>query len=173
MNESADQGSTKPVQRRGMSRRTMIAATAWSVPAIVVVASTPAMAATPGVVSFAGVGCKHPGGSQPPFNKDYHFVLDIQNATLSNISVQLDSFLKNGVSSDFSVGAGVVPVDSTPKTITVPPGGGSYIVHLDGDDSSQASLTVNYTYDGVAGLAVGSATANPCTFEPDLDGNYP
>ena len=63
MNESNNEVSTD-LAPQGLSRRTMIAATAWTVPAVIVATSTPAMAASPGVVSFTGVACKHAGRSE-------------------------------------------------------------------------------------------------------------
>ena len=177
MNESNNEVSTD-LASQGLSRRTMIAATAWTVPAVIAATSTPAMAASPGVVSFTGVACKHPGGSQSPFNKDYHFVLNIKNTTAVDVHVTITSFQKNppSSSSTFSVGSGVAPVNTNPKTITVPTSAGSagqaYIIHLRGDNSSNAPILLTYSYDGVPGQTAGVSEVNPCTFEP-VDRVYP
>lgn len=162
--------------RRGMSRRAMIAATAWSVPAIVIATSAPAMAASPGLVIISS-GCKHPGNSQNPFFKEYHFVLTIKNTTGANVTVTITSTLKDQTAVNFSVGPSVLPVNMLPKDITVPSTAGSegdeYIIHLASDNSQNINLTVNYTYAGVPGQVSASIPdVSPCTY-PAVNGVYP
>jgi hypothetical protein len=161
---------------RGMSRRAMIAATAWTVPAIVIATSAPAMAASPGVFVISS-GCKHPGGSQNPFNKEYHFVLTIKNTTGANVTVTLLSALKSGIPANFSVGAGIVPVNQLPKNVIVPPSAGAagapFIIHLASDNSANIDLTLIYTYAGVPGSASAVITGvSPCTYSA-VGGVYP
>jgi hypothetical protein len=162
MNESSNEVSTESAAKRGLSRRTMIAATAWTVPAVIVATSTPAMAASPGVVSFSGTACKHPGNSVKPFVKDYHFTLLIKNTTGASVNVTFTQMLKLGVARPFSIGAGIAAETTTSKSITVPVGGQSIIAHLGDDNSSQATITIVYTYDGVGGQTSGVPSVTSC-----------
>jgi hypothetical protein len=160
--------NVRPVEedgRVGTSRRAILAAaaTAWTVPAIIAVTGSPAMAATPGPV-VVGSGCKHPGASQSPFNQDYHFVLSIENPTAGNITVTINETLLDGAPVGFSLGASNATFTLDPKDITVPPGGGNFIIHLNGTASANTSLVIEYTYDGVEGQTSAVASVGPCDF---------
>ena len=154
------------------SRRKVLAVAAWTVPVVVVAQAAPAFAASPGVVQFTGTSCKHPGASQPPFKQDYHFQLLIKNTTGSDVNVTITAVYVGASAGDatarnFSVGANVVPVDTTPKVITVPASAGSagitYIVHANGDASANSYIRVEYTYAGVPGtLSSSTLSSDPC-----------
>ena len=152
----------------GISRRTLAAGAAWSIPVIAVASAAPAYAVSGGVVTFKGDGCKHPGNSQPPFFQDYHFVLNVKNTTGSDVTLCITKMELNGAAKDFSMGAGVVPVNSNTKCVTVPSSAGSagidYIVHSDGDNSANANMEVFYTYGSVADSATHQLSGDPCTF---------
>jgi hypothetical protein len=62
------------------SRRTVVKGAAWAVPAVVVAGAAPAMAASPGIITFTGNACKLPGNSQSIF-KGYVFELKGNNVT--------------------------------------------------------------------------------------------
>ncbi|HET8988850.1 MAG TPA: hypothetical protein VFN43_10095 [Humibacillus sp.] len=47
--------------KNGVSRRTLVAGTVWTVPAIVAASAAPVMAASPIVTIGVGLACKHPG----------------------------------------------------------------------------------------------------------------
>jgi hypothetical protein len=166
MDESAGEKPTELAAKRGLSRRTMIAATAWTVPAVIAATSTPAMAASPGVVSFTGEACKHPGNSQAPFRQDYHFVLQINNTTAESVEVEFTAMWKNGSPKWFAIGAGEVPINDYSKFEPVPVGGKSYIIHLNDSDSAQSEITVFYKYGDVSGTTAGAGTTPPCDYLP-------
>jgi len=152
---------------RGPSRRTIVAAAAWSVPVIAVASAAPAMAASPGVITFdPGQACKHPGQSQQPFNQDYHFVIRVKNTTGSDVTVTITQMLIDGQPVNFSVGAGVLPSNMAPKTFVVPASAGAagqeFIIHGDGTNSANTSVQITYTYAGVEGQQTGVASVSPC-----------
>jgi hypothetical protein len=61
-----------------ISRRRVVAGAAWSVPAVVVASAAPAVAASPGFLTFTGNACKLPGNSSDTF-KGYVFELRANN----------------------------------------------------------------------------------------------
>ena len=65
---------------KGISRRTVAKAMAWSVPVVAVAAAVPAYAASgsPPVIT-PGTACKSPGNSCETFNKGYRVPVTIQN----------------------------------------------------------------------------------------------
>lgn len=82
-------------QRPGISRRTVAKAAAWSVPAIALAVSTPAYAASPGIITVSGAGCKLPGASQDVF-KGYAFRATISNTTNAPITITIVSMTLGG-----------------------------------------------------------------------------
>jgi hypothetical protein len=83
---------TKPKQ--GISRRTVVAGTAWAVPAIVVASAAPAMAAS-GPVVLSGTACKGPGQSGN-FAFAYYFQVTLTNNTNSSQTYTFNSITING-----------------------------------------------------------------------------
>jgi len=75
-------------QKPGVSRRTVAKAMAWSVPAVALAVPTPAYAASPGIITVSGAGCKLPGASQNVF-KGYAFRATICNTTNAAITVTI------------------------------------------------------------------------------------
>lgn len=153
--------------RTGPSRRTVVAAAAWSVPVIAVASAAPAMAASPGVITFdPGQACKHPGQSQRPFNQDYHFVITVKNTTGEDVTVTITQMLIDGQPVNFSVGEGVLPANMAPKSFVVPASAGStgqtFVIHGDGTNSANTSVQITYTYAGVEGQQSGVASVTPC-----------
>lgn len=63
-----------------ISRRRVVAGAAWSVPAVMVASAAPAVAASPGFLTFTGEACKLPGNSSDTF-KGYVFELNANNET--------------------------------------------------------------------------------------------
>ncbi|EWT03686.1 hypothetical protein N865_08985 [Intrasporangium oryzae NRRL B-24470] len=74
--------------KNGVSRRTVVAGAAWTVPAIVVASAAPAMAATPIVTIGVGLACKHPGNP-----KHYHFNLTVKNNGGTTTTVTITSIV--------------------------------------------------------------------------------
>jgi hypothetical protein len=71
--QSSTQGAPKNV-----SRRRVVAGAAWSVPAVMVASAAPAVAASPGFLSFTGEACKLPGNATDTY-KGYVFELVANN----------------------------------------------------------------------------------------------
>src|SRR5262245_32612177 len=68
------------VESTSPSRRTVVKGAAWAVPAVVVAGAAPAMAASPGFLTFTGRACKLPGNSTSTF-KGFVFELVAKNVT--------------------------------------------------------------------------------------------
>jgi hypothetical protein len=73
MSHNSDVSTTPP------SRRSVVKGAAWAVPAVVVAAAAPTVAASAGFLTFSGSACKLPGNSQDTF-KGYVFELFANNA---------------------------------------------------------------------------------------------
>ena len=82
MTSKSEQPTPKP--KSGISRRTVVAGTAWAVPAVIVATATPAFAALSGPVTFTGVACKDAGH---PFS--YLFSVTIVNSNNQPLQVEL------------------------------------------------------------------------------------
>src|SRR3954454_5808710 len=52
----------------GLSRRSVVRGAAWAMPAVVVAAPAPLVAASTGAPSFSGSACKLPGASSNAYN---------------------------------------------------------------------------------------------------------
>jgi hypothetical protein len=73
--QSSTQGASNNV-----SRRRVVAGAAWSVPAVMVASAAPAVAASPGFLTFTGEACKLPGNATDTL-KGYVFELNANNKT--------------------------------------------------------------------------------------------
>jgi len=82
-------------QKPGVSRRTVAKAMAWSVPAVALAVPAPAYAASPGIITVSGAGCKLPGNSQDVF-KGYAFRATISNTTNAAITVTITDMTLGG-----------------------------------------------------------------------------
>ena len=89
-------GNAGGVSSTNISRRRVVAGAAWAVPAVVVASSAPAMAASPGFLTFTGDACKLPGNSQSVF-KGYVFELVANNDTGADSVAVITSVTINGV----------------------------------------------------------------------------
>ncbi|MEO7448920.1 MAG: hypothetical protein ABI336_11670 [Humibacillus sp.] len=77
MSDNTGVASTPP------SRRSVVKGAAWAVPAVVVAAAAPTVAASQGLLTLNGNACKLPGNSQSTY-KGYVFELRANNAIGSN-----------------------------------------------------------------------------------------
>lgn len=100
--------STEPT---GLRRRTLVAGTAWAIPAVAVVGAAPAFAASPvcvgGVCISVQEACKHPGEGQ--HDKEYHFTFKFCNngsQTLVLAVTAMSLLPKSGAAPVFTVPAG-------------------------------------------------------------------
>jgi hypothetical protein len=84
-------GSEPP---KGISRRTVTKAMAWSVPVIAVSAAVPAYAASRGFVRLDGRACKLPGNSADIF-KGYAFGVVVQNNFNVPVTITIDDIILN------------------------------------------------------------------------------
>jgi hypothetical protein len=169
-------GSGEQQEKRGMSRRTVLAGAAWSVPVIAVATAAPAMAASPPViVDFDGLACKHPGASGTPGDpggaefKTYHFDLTVENTTLTDVTVDITSFTVNGVTAGTIVSFPAEPI-SVPAGTTI-----SFYVHVGPyPDSANANATICYTYTPTGGETseVFCTSSGPLN-TPPCPGNVP
>jgi len=166
-------------QQSGISRRTVTKAMAWAVPAIAVAAPVPAFAAaSQGIVTLNGGGCKLPGNSNPVY-KGNVFRLQINNTTNSPITVTITGVFLNGQ----NLGAFSV-INLTGCTVlgaSIPVGANSSLNNLairtaDAGNSENGTLTVTYTVTGMGGEMEAESTVSAVppingascnTFSPD------
>lgn len=139
-------------QPGGVSRRTVTKAMAWAVPVIAVAAPIPAFAASQGIVSFTGRGCKDPGNSIPgnPGSKAYFVELTITNTTNAQITVTFLSATVNNVAPIQPPG-----FEATPSSTNVPANNKQTLVLRIGNwaDSANATISLTYEVGGVQGTA--------------------
>jgi hypothetical protein len=124
--------------KNGVSRRTVVAGTAWAVPVIVVAGAAPAMAATPIVTIGVGLACKHPGNGD---TKHYHFELTVTNNGGATTTVTISDITLVPTS-----GQTVTFVEPVPFDV---PAHSSECVVVDSDitaNSSNGTLLVGYDY---------------------------
>jgi len=166
-------------QRSGISRRTVAKAAAWSVPAIALAVSTPAYAASPGIITLTGNGCKLPGNSNDAF-KGNAFEAVIENSFNVPITITITDVTLNGQDLGDAVvidlntctvlgSSFVIPANTTFNNVA--------IVTQNASNSSNGTLIVSYSISGGPGgteQATGSVDAVPpiqgasCTaFTPD------
>ncbi|GAA1058086.1 hypothetical protein GCM10017608_04890 [Agromyces luteolus] len=157
-------------QRPGVSRRTVAKAAAWSVPVVALAVSTPAYAASPGIITLTGLGCKLPGNSNSTY-KGYAFKASIQNTFNVPITVTITSATLGGadlggvavVNLDTCVGTAtsfVVPANSTFPQIA--------IVTKEAPNSQNNTLTLMYDIDGGPGGSESVSSSVPAV--PPLNG---
>ncbi|WP_430647046.1 hypothetical protein [Agromyces sp. GXS1127] len=140
-------------QRPGISRRTVAKAAAWSVPVVALAVSTPAYAASPGIITLDGTGCKLPGNSASTY-KGYAFSATITNDFNVPITVTITSATLGGA--DLG-GVAVVNLDTcqgTAGSFVIAPNT-TYpniaIVTQNAPNSQNNTLTLNYTISGGPG----------------------
>lgn len=153
-------------QRPGISRRTVAKAAAWSVPVVALAVSTPAYAASPGIITLTGKGCKLPGGSNDIF-KGYAFEAVIENTFNVPITITITDVTLNG--EDLG-GAAVIDLDTCTLL------GSSFVIGADSTldnvaivtenaaNSQQGTLVITYTISGGPGgteQATGSVASVP------------
>src|SRR5438128_12305556 len=81
----------------GLSRRSVVKGAAWAMPAVVVAAPAPLVAASTGALSFTGSACKLPGNSSSSY-KGYVFELIATSAGSSaNTVTVVTGVTVNGV----------------------------------------------------------------------------
>ena len=157
----------------GISRRTVAKGMAWSVPAIALAVSTPAYAASPGIITLTGDGCKLPGASQGDVFKGYAFRATLTNTTNADIEVTIVDITLDGEDLGGVTVVGLTPCDNLGNPFTVPADTTSMDVAIlteDFTNSSTGLIVVSYTVDG-GPVQTASATANvdpiqnpQCTF---------
>ena len=136
MTSKSDQPA--PTPKKGISRRTVVAGTAWAVPAVIVATATPAFAALSGPVTFTGVACKDPGN---PFR--YLFSVSITNSNNQPLQVNFQNLVINSVTgTSICPTTAQVPANST---VTITLLGGGYT------NSANGSAALNYTFGPVGG----------------------
>jgi hypothetical protein len=140
--------------KRGISRRTVVAGTAWAVPAIVVASAAPAMAAS-GPVVLTGRACKDPGSGQG--DKSYYFEVTLTNTTNATATYGFTSIEINGVTTTLTPASTTVPANQS-KTIilkaTLLP------------NSANGTATLSYTVNGVAGTTQANFNGFPVIGTP-------
>jgi hypothetical protein len=136
----------------GISRRTVTKAMAWSIPVIAVAAPAPAFAASGGVFTLGGTGCKLPGSSSTIF-KGYVFALSAVNTTNSTITVNVISATLDGqpLGSVAIVNLDTGTGQTNPFTLA-PDTSYPHLALLTelAPNSSQGTLTIVYTVNGGA-----------------------
>ncbi|BDZ64692.1 hypothetical protein [Agromyces mangrovi Wang et al. 2018] len=157
-------------QPKGISRRTVTKAMAWSVPAVAVAASVPAYAASPGIITLDGRACKLPGNSNDTY-KGYAFGIIATNPFNVPITVTINSIALGGSSlAPFTIinldtcteigVSGVIPAMTTLDNLVV--------LTADAQNSQNNTLTANYTITGGPGGNEDISAAVPVT--PPING---
>jgi len=143
-------------KKKGLSRRTVVAGTAWAVPAIVVAGPAPHAAATPiPPVTIGGTACKIPGNSGNVRN-GVAFELTITNPYNTPLVVTITSVTKTG---------DVAPTQIIPTSFTIPKKSTATVIVEAGpfDNSANASFTVGYSYVDPTTGTTRTGTAGPTT----------
>lgn len=143
-------------KRKGLSRRTVVAGTAWAVPAIVVAGPAPHAAATPiPPVTIGGTACKIPGNSGNVKN-GVAFQLTITNPYNTPLVVNITSVTKAG---------DVAPAQIIPSSFTIPANSTRTVVLEAGpyNNSANASVSVGYSYVDPTTGTTRTGTAGPTT----------
>jgi hypothetical protein len=150
-------------QKPGVSRRTVAQAMAWSVPAVALAVPAPAFAASPGVITLTGAGCKLPGNSSPIY-KGYAFRATISNTTNAAVNVTITDITLGGEDlgnvsvirlspcANLGTNTFVVPANTTMDVAFVTQNAAS---------SENGTLLVSYTVDGAPDQAVATAAGLP------------
>jgi hypothetical protein len=144
--------------KSGVSRRTVVAGAAWTVPAIVVASAAPAMAATPIVTIGIGVGCKHPGNP-----KRYHFNLLVTNNGGTTTTVTITDIVLLPTSGQNVTFPDPVPFDVGAKQ--------TECIVVDSNlttNSANGTLQVSYDYTTESGTesfvaAIDASSLPPCS----------
>ena len=118
-------GSGEQQEKRGLSRRTVLAGAAWSVPVIAVASAAPAMAASPPVTILFGqsTACTIPGESQRDscFEKGYVLWARFINESSTDYYVRIDAVVL-GLPTDPGGAISQCVVGMTdPFSVTCPP----------------------------------------------------
>lgn len=163
-----------------ISRRTLAAGAAWSVPVIAVASAAPAYAVSGSVISFTGTACKHPGGSQGDYDQDYHYELlitpPVPCASIVITDVSMGTSAGNATSRSFcinSVGAppGAGCTNFSTGDVSLGCVAGQRILHVDGNNSSNNYIAITYEVDGVEyPAAVSTQTTEPCVTDDVCSG---
>ena len=136
----------------GISRRTLAAGAAWSVPVIAVASAAPAYAASrPCIAPSVSVeGCKYPGGSQP-WDKSYRAPITFRNNCQEELKVTITSVTWGGcggAATDFAIvfaGGNVDGQAAVNTQLTIPAGGTkSFHIFWRCNNSAQDDLTFTY-----------------------------
>ncbi|MCD2441020.1 hypothetical protein LQ757_01905 [Agromyces sp. SYSU K20354] len=151
-------------QKPGVSRRTVAKAMAWSVPAVALAVPAPAYAASPGVVTLTGAGCKLPGGSNDTY-KGYAFRAVLSNTTNAPVTVTITdmdlgaSDLGNVAIVNLSpcallgTNTFIIPANTTLSNVA--------FVTQNAANSENGTLLVTFTVEGVPDQATATAAGLP------------
>lgn len=131
--------------KQGISRRTVVAGTAWAVPAIVVASAAPAFALS-GPVTFTANACKDPGN-----NSRYLFQISVTNGTNVPLTIHpVNLVVNNDIGETICPGNQVVAPNSTATFTFI---AGTY------DNSANGTAIFNYTYGPTGNEFVGQASS--------------
>lgn len=155
MSDIEETGATEP---RGISRRTVAKAMAWSVPVIAVAAAAPIAAASEALLTSTGEGCKLPGNSNGPERyKGYVFGLRAANPTNVTAIVTIVSATLDG--GDLGAVA-IVNIANVPQSCTSATSPFTVTAHTTyprlalittlAPDSQNGVLVIKYTINGGA-----------------------
>lgn len=154
-------------QKPGVSRRTVAKAMAWSVPAVALAVPAPAYAASPGIVTLTGTGCKLPGNSNDLY-KGYAFKASISNTNPVPITLTITSVTLNGTPLGNVTVVDLTNCTNLGASFVVPAQGGFpnvAIITQNGTNSQNGTLVVSYTITGGPGGSE-QATANATGLGP-------
>jgi hypothetical protein len=159
MSKNEDLGDTEP---RGISRRTVAIGAAWAVPVIALATASPAFAASNGIISFSGTGCKLPGNSQDVY-KGYVFNMAATNTTNSPVTVTITGATLNGTDLGSVTVINLDGCTVLGSTFTIP--ANTSLTHLalltqNATNSQNGSLVVSFTVAGDSGTQETTATAS-------------
>lgn len=157
----------------GISRRTLAAGAAWSVPVIALASAAPAYALSGGILTLTGDACKLPGNSQSIY-KGYAFGLVINNTMPVSVLVDITSVYRDADNlGNVTVQRTNPPTCSNLTDTFTVPANTSYnaIIYTQGaNNSSNGTITVNYDYTPSGDPTVSATASGSFNSAPPIQG---
>lgn len=150
MHDNVTPADSESARSKGISRRTVAKAMAWSAPAVALAAPAPAFAASGVVITVSGLGCKLPGNSNSTY-KGYAFLLEVTNGSNVPVVVNITNITLNGdnLGSIRAINLTTCVGSNNPfglaANTTYPRVG---LLTQNAANSSNGTLSITYTIDG-------------------------
>ncbi len=159
---------------KGISRRTLVAGTAWAVPVVAVASAAPAFAQSPcslNVTFITNSACKWPGNSCSSHPKGYSFCFNVTDTCPCDVKLHCAS-----IPVVTKTGGGTTPVLECFADQTIAAGTGSFCLFFPSSNSANQTFDVAFDFTfttldcsepqysgGGAGTASVTGTPPDCT----------